>query len=682
MDPTAASPASSSWPGRILAALAAVVLAVGVARFWPWISDDSFIALRYSERLLAGQGLTFTDGERVEGYSNLLWILLCAALRPLGLPWEMIVRVLGIAATLATFWLLATTPLLRSPHGVARSPMLVLAALAPVSLWAIGGLEGPVAMFLLTAAYAQVGQVAAAAPQDDVVAACRRAGLWFALLALCRSEGPLWAALAVLLLVSQWARLLWVRDGKRWQALCWLGLPMVLVVVLHLACRLAYYGEWVPNTAHAKLATSPYTLAAGLAYLESASRILRSLWWPALLGLFVLMVVPRLRAFAVMCLVALSLWASYIAMIGGDWYPLCRYLQASFGPLVLLAGLGLRELARRRGGQLAGWALVAGCLLLAVSDARLDPNDRFQTVSNWEWRGRAVGEWLQRGFGKAQPLLGVDAAGAVPFYSGLPTLDMLGLCDSTIAKTPPPRPEHVFPAHSRGNSAHVLAKQPDLLLFGTPQGLLSPRWPGGWELEEQPGFLSDYRCVVFRTGVVPVLGEPAQDLAVTMRVRLHGRVGMRQEGDGWRIPGYLLAGHRQPQAFHEHEPQRRPTDPAALVAFLQQAQAMWTWHQQQAAVGVLDEALGAVVGELRQPASLMLDGLSLPAGRYTMVAEPPIDGIAWSLSADDATRCQAQADGSFRLAEDSVCAIRGTPRAGLQLPVRFRHLMLMRHPLQ
>jgi len=682
MDPTAASPTPSPWPGRILAAVAALALAIGVARFWPWISDDSFIALRYSERLLAGQGLTFTDGERVEGYSNLLWILLCAALRPLGLPWELIVRILGIAATLATFWLLATTPLLRSPNGVARSPMLVLAALAPVSLWAIGGLEGPVAMFLLTAAYAQVALVAAAAPEVDVEAACRRAGLWFVLLALCRSEGPLWAALAVLLLALQWWRALWARDGRRWLALCWMCLPMVLVVLCHLAFRLSYYGEWVPNTAHAKLATSPYTFAAGLAYLESASRILRSLWWPALLGIFVLLVVPRLRAFAVMCLLALSLWASYIAMIGGDWYPLCRYLQASFGPLVLLAGLGLRELARRRGGQLAGWALVAGCLLLAISDARLDANDRFQTVSNWEWRGRAVGEWLQRGFGTTQPLLGVDAAGAVPFYSGLPTLDMLGLCDSTIAKTPPPRPEHVFPAHSRGNSAHVLAKQPDLLLFGTPQGLLSPRWPGGWELEEQPEFLSEYRCVVFRTGVVPIVGEPAQDLTVTMRVRLRGRAGVRQEGDAWRIPGYLLTGHRQPQAFHEHEPQRRPTDPAQLARYLQQAQAMWSWYQQQAAVGVYDALMGAVIGELRQPAPLLLEGFALPAGQYTLVAEPPVDGIAWSLTAAVAEACTAQADGSFRLAEDRVCAVRGTPSASLQLPVRLRHLMLVRHPLR
>src|SRR5690242_14846397 len=59
-----------------------VALAVSLAGSWyflPNYVDDSFISYRYSERFLQGHGLTWNDHEYVEGYSNLLWVLLVAA---------------------------------------------------------------------------------------------------------------------------------------------------------------------------------------------------------------------------------------------------------------------------------------------------------------------------------------------------------------------------------------------------------------------------------------------------------------------------------------------------------------------------------------------------------------------------------------------------------------------------
>ena len=41
-------------------------------------SDDAYISYRYARNLAAGDGLTFNPGERVEGYSNLLYVLLLA----------------------------------------------------------------------------------------------------------------------------------------------------------------------------------------------------------------------------------------------------------------------------------------------------------------------------------------------------------------------------------------------------------------------------------------------------------------------------------------------------------------------------------------------------------------------------------------------------------------------------
>ena len=47
--------------------------------------DDAFIALRYSENLVSGHGVVWNPDERVEGFTSLLWVLMCAALHFAGI---------------------------------------------------------------------------------------------------------------------------------------------------------------------------------------------------------------------------------------------------------------------------------------------------------------------------------------------------------------------------------------------------------------------------------------------------------------------------------------------------------------------------------------------------------------------------------------------------------------------
>ncbi|MEO8666684.1 MAG: hypothetical protein ABI462_14415, partial [Ignavibacteria bacterium] len=41
-----------------------------------FIQDDAYISFRYIQNFVNGNGLVFNIGERVEGYTNLLWVLL------------------------------------------------------------------------------------------------------------------------------------------------------------------------------------------------------------------------------------------------------------------------------------------------------------------------------------------------------------------------------------------------------------------------------------------------------------------------------------------------------------------------------------------------------------------------------------------------------------------------------
>src|SRR3972149_4105332 len=43
-----------------------------------WVMDDAYIGFHYLDNFLAGRGLTFNPGERIEGITNIGWIMLLA----------------------------------------------------------------------------------------------------------------------------------------------------------------------------------------------------------------------------------------------------------------------------------------------------------------------------------------------------------------------------------------------------------------------------------------------------------------------------------------------------------------------------------------------------------------------------------------------------------------------------
>ena len=68
-----------------------VTLALLLAHAWLYrfLTDDAFISFRYSVNLAQGHGLVFNPGgERVEGYSNFLWVVILAGLDVIGVKPE------------------------------------------------------------------------------------------------------------------------------------------------------------------------------------------------------------------------------------------------------------------------------------------------------------------------------------------------------------------------------------------------------------------------------------------------------------------------------------------------------------------------------------------------------------------------------------------------------------------
>ena len=125
--PDDASHGRTSWAPIALAVGAMLVLTVHAWQYLPFIEDDAFISLRYARRLLDGHGLTWTDGRPVEGYSNLLWILLVSASGLFGADLVLTARVLGVvgmsAAIAAVVWEAYRRLGTHGVNAVAREPV-------------------------------------------------------------------------------------------------------------------------------------------------------------------------------------------------------------------------------------------------------------------------------------------------------------------------------------------------------------------------------------------------------------------------------------------------------------------------------------------------------------------------------------------------------------------------------
>ena len=629
---TVASGRTSTWRWTAIAALPAIALAAWQAAWpWPFFSDDSFISLRYAERLLAGDGLTWTDGadglpERVEGYSNLLWVLLNAALGAIGIDLVLAARALGGIATAAALWLLAAAlqPNDWRSAAVAALPPVLVASTQTVLVWTLAGLEGPLLLVLLAWGFGGLTR-RFAGPFDPRFrpAELLAAGLPFALACWTRPDGPLWALTAGTGLA--------VMRGRDWSAAVgtafWFGLPAIATTSAQLVFRGVYYGDWVPNTAHVKAEFDPASLAPGWAYVQRAAIAMPGLAiTAAIAALIVIAASRRTRAFALVLLLPMLAWLSYLVAIGGDHFPGRRLLHGLLAPLGLLAGIACAAIPGATARALLAVAVALAAAIPNVRAARTDGQSLEIRSEIWEWRGQRLGRLLQRAFANEQPRIAVDAAGSLPYYSQLPALDMLGLCDRTIATTPLPqwletmRPEVPKPVgHLRGNGSYVMDQQPDLVLFSNPPGLPLPVFVSACEFEDDPRFLRGYRCVLVAMPERETVAGVHEALLAPLWVRVDGAVGVERRHDRIAVPAWLFGAFQLPGPVQQRHQPPGP-DPAAAArrgAHLQQVAA---WFGARRLVASPD-ASGALA--LRLPAGETAAwNLQVPAGRWTARLEP------------------------------------------------------------
>ena len=557
------------WVERGSAALGLLLLAIQVQRARPFLTDDAFISLRYAARMLEGRGLTWTDGEVVEGYSNLLWVLILALAGGLGLPMHHAAVGLGLACA-AGLVLVVHRALRPAGPWAQLAGATSLGLSAPLGAWAQAGLETPLFAVLVGAAAVRLlPLVADGAPRFRALPldALQAPSLLLSAAVLTRPDAPI--------AVAGLSAGLWLAGGQDRRA-ARLGLALALgpalTFALHTLFRFLYYGALVPNTAHAKLGGAGLDVAeAGLRYLWPAFAASGWVWVAGLVG--AAFAPPALRGAVRLLLPLVGLWCVWVLRAGGDHFPAWRVLVVLEPVRALWLGAAAAALAQRLPAALGGRPGAAGvgvALCLGLLSAWFErAQERAPAIGlvrfgdDWAQRIEPIGKLLRVAFGPEQPLLATCAAGALPYWSELPALDPLGLTNAHIARQRL-HPDRVgMHGHEAGDTAFVVAQQPDLFIFCAPRGGAEACLPQEQALLDHPMVRADY-IARWIEGV-----DPFPSRSGPMFWLRSERLGIQRAEGELVVPGWWFADD--------------PAHPARL-----DAQGELTLHREAGAVATLD----------------------------------------------------------------------------------------------
>lgn len=364
----AASMATPLRPARLkvklirstLIVILGMILLVQLQIYWSATVDDAFISYRYSERWAQGQGLTYNDGERVEGFSNFSWVALLALVRWLGLDVVIAAKVAGIINLLLILWLAWRILNAAGYHSFAVGIALVALGVSNSAFifMAVGGMETIFLAMLLMLLLDRLQR------HDNQLSLS--AALLLLLIALTRPEG---IAYTVALIPTLW----WLeRRLTRKTILLW---ALIFAgYALFLFWRWNYYGALAPNTFYAKPSPGSFYGVFGLLVafwltLPTFAQFIN--WSGGVVALLLLPLVawqPKWQRLFLPTFAVIAVGAAFQLYAVSDWMNLARFLLPVWMPFTVMVIVGWQELSRRlqlptpwRKALLSLWV---GCTLL------------------------------------------------------------------------------------------------------------------------------------------------------------------------------------------------------------------------------------------------------------------------------------------------------------------------------
>jgi len=426
--------------------------------------DDAYISFRYADNLAQGQGMVFNPGEREEGYSNFLWIILLGifswgGMSPL-ISSKVLSGMFGAGIFFLTYHLSGICGRKNSSPGFAA--LFLIAANTSLVLWAASGMETTFYTFLLLlASYLFLRE-------------CEGKGRYlsafcFFLLALTRPEGILFFVLPVFFRIYD---LLNPDSNFNRRSFCIYILLFSLPFSAYLLWKYLYFGSIIPNPFYAKF-NAPLRLI-----YEPASK-LRKAWTyltraiiqnnlvvtiPFLGVLFGSIGKEKRKLFFMAGIILVQIL--FIVSVGGDWMPYYRFVVPILPFIYLLFQEGIKSSTVTIKNRLFKFSLVVTVFMLCMINfpySRMEHREYLRQSKGDLKRIKEFGVWLRQTF-PPHYTVAYEEAGIPMYYSRLRLLDTLGLLNRDIGKVWYSLPRDYWEVNKRVVD-YVLEKQPELIVL-------------------------------------------------------------------------------------------------------------------------------------------------------------------------------------------------------------------------
>ncbi|RJP55408.1 MAG: hypothetical protein C4557_01430, partial [Anaerolineaceae bacterium] len=442
--------------------------------------DDAMISMRYAYNLAHGLGPVWNAGERVEGFTNPLWVGIMAVfhLFPIGLnKTGLYIQILG--ASLLTLNLFLVKKI------VEHFTDDLLAMLSAVAL---------------TAFYAPLNSFGLLGMEVSLLAVILSAAVWLALKSDQRFNIWIYILLAVSTLVRFdmavpyfviFAVLFFTQKENRKRHLFWgLGL-LILFLGAQTLARFWYYGEWLPNTYYLKVEGWNNTLKI----LRGLYALIQFVYFSNWVLMFIPITLFLFRRDWKVILLALVLLGqiAYSVSVGGDAWEhhggANRYIVIAMPLFFVGFSWSAVELLQKAANSFRvryaaeiGWRVV---FIVVFAFSLLNFNaliGEWKSIERWNLSRRP--DYVAGGDRNLQVALALEqvtkpgasiaviGAGTIPYL--LPdryAIDILGKADPYIAhqnvRTPMGIPDipNMRPGHMKWDYAHTFGKlKPDVIV--------------------------------------------------------------------------------------------------------------------------------------------------------------------------------------------------------------------------
>lgn len=439
--------------------------------------DDAYIIFRYASNFADGHGLVFNVGERVEGYTCFLWTFILGCLKKAGIDIVIAAQIIGVMCGLLI--ILLSYLFIKEMHKqvidenplLSKTTLFILGLNFPLIYWSHTGMETTFHTFLLLCSALFFAKYIL---MNYRKRECVFSSSLLALASMTRPETTLLFPLNLFFIF------VYTRKGERLKNTLISAGIFLLIYGSYFMWRYNYYGWLFPNTYYVKVDHSSLLL-----FIKGVKYLLRAYISHFLLVIFILLRILREKGLDRVSIYLLSIIIVQclgIIYVGGDHFPGNRYFvsmvpflfiigQPEYMKIALAASRYFEREYIHFKQEIFLTKFIPTLIIMNIgiltfwSSFYLDGNGEVAigehlSAENWS----RIGKWLKNN-AKSTDIVAVAPAGAIPFYSGLRTIDMLGLNDLYIAHKKVKMGKGRT-GHEKYDNTYVFSRRPDYIYLG------------------------------------------------------------------------------------------------------------------------------------------------------------------------------------------------------------------------